>query len=955
MHFTIILFIISFFLFELGYPQNRKKIDSLLHQLEKVKEDTSKINTYLALYYEYHRVDNNQALDYALKAKDIARKTNHQMGLIRATYRAGNAYRSIGQLDLAKKELNISKTLAQASGNKRRIGLSTSGLARVYRDNNQIDSAAIYYLDALEIMASIGDRNSEARIQNELGTLYKRQKQYEKALVHYQKALAIVEDLDFKPGISACLSNIGDVHIQLNNYDKALTYLNEALFIKKETGDNLGASRTLENIGVIYNYKKKYEEADQYFNEALVLANEVKDPRQIINAKYNLAKNRFDALDFQEAVSIAKTVIQQAQTLKDLELLTESHKLLADAYARTNRMDLAYEHSTLHTQFKDSLYNKNLVKVTNDLEAKYQNEQNQKEIRYLKSENELNALQIQKRETERNYLIALAFVILIIASLLYNQYRIKQKSNKKLRELDQLKSNFFANISHEFRTPLTLILGPLEKKLSKTLNRKEKEEYGMMHRNAKRLLDLINQLLDLSKLEAGNLKLRVSKGNIANFLRTITSSFHSQAEQKGITYTIDIGKSNIQGYFDHDKVEKALYNLLSNAFKFTDKGTVTVSAILSKKAVKITVEDTGAGIAGEHLERIFNRFYQSDNSQTRKVGGSGIGLALTRELVELHHGTIEVKSEKGRGSEFQVTLPIDKKSYSTEEIVQEEKLYQAESSPVGTVSGSQTTYATQTEYEEDSPILLVVEDNAEVRSYIRESIDAGFRVAEAKDGKEGLETALKLVPDIIISDLMMPNINGNVLCKKLKTDERTSHIPVILLTARADIDSKIAGLETGADDYLIKPFNPKELNVRIKNLVGQRKKLRERFSRTVILQPKDIAITSADETFLKKVMEIIEKHMSDAEFSVETFQKEIGMSRMQLHRKLTALSNLSASEFIRVQRLKRASRLLKAKNANVSQVAYDVGFSNLSYFAKCFKGQFGQPPSEYATKQAVAE
>jgi DNA-binding response OmpR family regulator len=435
------------------------------------------------------------------------------------------------------------------------------------------------------------------------------------------------------------------------------------------------------------------------------------------------------------------------------------------------------------------------------------------------------------------------------------------------------------------------------------------------------------------------------------------------AEQKKIEFTFEAPSNPIFIYIDHDKLEKIICNLLSNALKFTNIGgkiTVTISETdnttnISQKSVKISVADTGIGIPPDKLYKIFNRFYQIDDTSNRQFEGSGIGLALTKELVELHRGKIFVESTPGKGTVFTLFLPYDKAAYNSNEIREitsetaapgEEKTdvqsLIPEPAPVSDTHSPQKV-------DESKPILLIVEDNPDVIEYIRHSLDDHYRTIEAKDGCEGLDVAANTIPDLIISDVMMPNMDGFQFCEKVKTNERTSHIPVILLTARAGEASKIEGLETGADDYITKPFSIHELSIRAKNLIEQRKKLREYFSQHTIKirEPEEMIKRSVDRQFLKRIISIIEQNLSDSAFGTPNLAREIGLSRSQLYRKLYAITNYAPNEFIRLLRLRRAEQLLRNKTGNVTEVAYEVGFNHISYFAKCFQQTFGYTPSEY--------
>ncbi|QMU28145.1 hybrid sensor histidine kinase/response regulator transcription factor [Adhaeribacter radiodurans] len=553
-----------------------------------------------------------------------------------------------------------------------------------------------------------------------------------------------------------------------------------------------------------------------------------------------------------------------------------------------------------------------------------------------------------------------------------NKRKLTQLKAEQLLEIERLKSRFFANISHELRTPLTLILSPLEKKL-RTLeaNHPDQADFRLMQRNGQRLLHLVNQLLDLSKLEAGKMKLETQQGDLVPFFHRITDAFASLAEDRKIHFTVLAPAESRWVSFDADKLEKILNNLLSNAFKFTlAHGEVT--AILTLKfsltplilpsekvflQAEFTVQDTGIGISPQQLELIFDRFHQVDNSLTREQEGTGIGLSLTRELVELHEGTIVVNSEPGKGSQFVVTLPLELvplwKQDGTEP-AQEESYPAFNAIPIQRAERVITKEVAPLESNHQVPLVLVVEDNADLRQFISQSLTefSFFEVIEAINGVEGLHQALEHIPDLIISDIMMPQMDGIALCHKLKTDEKTSHIPIVLLTAKASGDSKVEGLETGADDYLTKPFQLRELMVRLHNLIEGRRKLRERYSRQVRVQPKDIAITSADERFLTRAMVLLEQHIGEVDFSVERLGKEIGMSRMQLYRKLQALTGQSPSDFIKTMRLQYAAQLLVKNSGTVSEISYQVGFSSHSYFSKCFAEQYGRTPSEYVADQA---
>ncbi|CAN5639880.1 hypothetical protein BH09BAC4_BH09BAC4_04310 [soil metagenome] len=544
---------------------------------------------------------------------------------------------------------------------------------------------------------------------------------------------------------------------------------------------------------------------------------------------------------------------------------------------------------------------------------------------------------------------------------LSSQALIQEKQTQALQEMDTLKSRFFANLSHEFRTPLSIIKAAVEKLLQQDdPGYQRRSDYQLIERSAGRLLQLINQLLDLSRLEAGKLKVHPHPGEMIGFLQQIAGSFVSLFESKAITYHYSVSLQPVWVLMDSDKLEQIISNLLTNAYKFTPtKGQVRFSATIEAGyrgtcELQLIVEDTGIGIADDQLVRIFDRFYQVDDSATRSFEGTGIGLALVKELVDLHGGQINVESSLDSGTRFRLHLPLQ--TVPAEERIRQESPGQESqesasplSEPAVMPSLTRKQPAQIGKRSSHPEQLLVVEDNGDLRQFLVSQLSKSYNVLEVENGLDGYQIALQSIPDLIISDVMMPGLDGMELCERLKTDERTSHIPIILLTARADRESKLRGLETGADDYMSKPFGMEELQVRVRNLLDGRKKLRERFSRQITLQPTDLVVTSLDEQFLGKALAVTEANLANASFDVALFSREMGLSRTQLHRKLTALTEQSPNEFIRAIRLRRAAGLLQQQQGNVAEVSYQVGFSSPNYFTKCFRDVYGQTPTQYAS------
>ena len=566
--------------------------------------------------------------------------------------------------------------------------------------------------------------------------------------------------------------------------------------------------------------------------------------------------------------------------------------------------------------------------------------------------------------------IAYAIYVLVLGTLLWlglylllnrerlkAQYDLEHMELSKMQELDEMKSRFFANISHEFRSPLTLILGPLKGLMNSTQDHAQKEQFGLMIRNAQSLLSLINQLLDLSKLERGKMKLEASEQDIVEFLKPLVKSFTALANKKYIRYKIDLPSQRVLLYFDHDKLEKIVNNLLSNAFKYTpDFGTVELKLTEESNVVSLQVSDSGIGIPDDEAEYIFNRYYRVNNKQTTRNEGTGIGLSLARELAQLHKGSIMLVKGQQKGATFKVWLPKGDTHLTSDQIVdhQSDHVYweeiMHEDVPTETNDLDETIERIENEAN-NLPLILVVEDDKDISRYVRKILEEDYRVIEAEDGEQGIKSALNQIPDLIISDVMMPGTNGYKLCGILKNDLKTSHIPIILLTAKASNESAIEGFEHGADYYINKPFDPKVLLLRVKNILNTRDKIVKQFgSKSLHMEPKDIQMAKKDQEFLNRAVEIVELHISDSDFNVEDLGRELGLSRMQLYRKLKALIGKSANEFIRFIKLKRAAQLLDHGTMTISEITYKVGFNDLKYFRDCFKKQYGVNPSDYSGK-----
>lgn len=551
---------------------------------------------------------------------------------------------------------------------------------------------------------------------------------------------------------------------------------------------------------------------------------------------------------------------------------------------------------------------------------------------------------------------------------LQNKIKLKQMEQQNMENAHQMRIRMFTNFSHELRTPLSLIVGPLEDTLARVdLNQTVRESMQLVYKNTRRLLLLVNQLMDFRKQESGNLPLMAAKGDFIKFSEELTLAFTEMAKKRRINYSFKTENTEIKAWFDRILFEKVYFNLLSNSFKYTpDEGRIDVIvSLLSREDLKticggrcqslaelpgqfvqIVVKDNGTGIPATDSERIFSPFYQAQNNEVSPVG-TGIGLSLTRGIVEMHYGKIWVEGQDGEGSLFRVVFPAGPDHLKPEEKVAQHKNSEDIKNYVGDVSILDEEEVIETNHNRNKHSVLIVEDNKDVRNYIKKHLWKTYSVYEASNGEEGVERALQFMPDLVISDVMMPKMDGLQLCRKLKNDIHTSHIPIILLTARFAFQQVKEGFEIGADEYVTKPFSASSLLLKVKALIDNRERLKKLFERKSPVEIISADLPSIDDRFLKKVYEIVDQNISDADFNIEKFSEEIGMSRANLYRKIKALTNQSPNEFIKDLRLRIAIKYLRESSLTISEISYKAGFNSPAYFTNCFKKAYGVSPSEF--------
>ncbi len=983
---TILTFLIASFFICFTIVADSERIARLEKNLTE-SNDTSKVHTLLELATEYEYQDHEKAIEYTLEAKSHAEKLGYATGQIRSLYELAiisflkgdresarsyldrgidksleikddqqiasgyyhlsHYYEEEGDFPLALENLNKALLIFQENDQIKRVSQCFSSLGGIYKTLGQYEEALKYYFNALEIKQSINDQRGISIVFSNIGSVYLLTEKYDEASEYFHKAYEIDLSNDDQEGIVYTLTRIGVVNQKTGNYDEAIAYYDTALVLARQLNFRIDESILLGNIGSTLATLHKYAESLSYLFSALELKMELK---RIGSAAHTCNDICETYLYMDNPLEAKKYALQAIELSTDVDINQGRYGwlLLAECDYELGSYRSAYEHLLKANTLKDSIFSIESEARMHEMEVKYQTEIKESEIQNLIKEKEAV-------EFRRNTYIIAGLSSIVFLLVLYNSQRLKSRKNRQLlekeKELDRMKSRFFANISHEFRTPLTLILGPIDEMMANNGSPVFNKNLKVMKRNAGRLLNLVNQLLDLSKIESGKFKLKISKSDIISVVKGVAMSYHSMAEQRNIELTLDISPELLEMNYDREKLETVLTNLLSNAFKFTpDHGIISITANIElhgrSEVFRIIVTDSGRGIPEKDIDQIFNRFYQSDSNEFMQQEGSGIGLALSKELVELHGGRIYATSQRGEGTQVVFEIPTD---------IPDSHIISQKSSiarPIEATGFDELDGLEELELENEidhidaRPIVLIVEDHPDVQNYLRDILKNNYSIHVANNGLEGIEKAIEIIPDLIVSDVMMPIKNGYEVCRSIKTDEKTSHIPVILLTAKSDSEDKIEGLQALADDYITKPFLPKELTARIHNLINTRQELRKKYKKEGVLKPKDIASNTVDEQFLERLIEIVELNMGDEKFGVELLGDEMGMSRSQLHRKLKALLDQGPNQFIRSFRLQRAHELLIQHAATASEIAYQVGFGSPSYFTKCFHEEYGYTPTE---------
>ena len=927
------------------------KPDSTLYVIQKLKEYAVKENSVIGYHYFYFfksyyyslydETSNLDSVEFLLtKAIDYAKKLPFESVFEQAecfyslSYNCAIQYKN----DKALHYANEGYELTQKHDNTKGIGIMSMCLGNIYFYNlRKYDSALIYYKIA-DSSIRITDNESKdlAFLNTSMGQIFYEMKNFPKAMNYFLEAKRLYNIFNDDVNLHLMRDRIAAIRLENKENDLAISILDSNLIYYQKINYSLRIFETSSLLGYANKDAGRLNAILPNAEIALNTAVEMKDTFRIIES--TIEKSRFLLIlnKHEQSLKLATVADKLCDKMNYLHKKIETVDLLHRLQKEKGNYKEAYNLFAQYKILNDSALKKKQEEAALEIEEKYQAKQKGEELQTLKAQKELED---EQKKNQQNKLIGAVVLFGIACIVFFFLYRNRQKTAKKLEELDATKTRFFENISHEFRTPLTLIKLPVSQALKAKGNLSE-DELNIIHNNSSRLQNLIEDLLSLSELDAGKMVVNKEEERPFNQAQTLCSQFDSYATSKGISYYKVIENKNILANYDTSVLDKVLTNLISNAIKYSDMGgEVTARVTLENENLIMKISDTGQGISEEDQEKIFDRFYQV-GEKNEAIQGSGIGLALVKRVLELNNGSISVKSKVEEGSIFTAILPLEKIL-----TVDTSSSEYDNSATKDIVSNKKENFLDEVEIS-DKPKLLVTEDNKELLGYIKQLFQSDYHVVTAQNGKEGLEKSLEEIPDIIISDWMMPEMNGIELCQNIKTNTVTSHIPFVLLTAKADVKDKIKGYETGADSYFPKPFNFDELKAQIANLVSQREKLIEKFSDSNLI-PEGAKTNSLDVEFWNSFKSFIEENISDPDLSSITIADALSMSRMQLHRKLTALTGQSAVNIIRNQRMIKATQLLADPSVRVSEVCYEVGYTDKSAFSRSFKKEFGVTPTQF--------
>ena len=907
--------------------------NKVLAYSRQIKNAEYEVYAYLNIAYFYSQQNNTKKeLEILASALRLAEKSKASNAIVKIYYYAGDLYFNRKRnFDLAL--LYYQKAVDKCpQDNKSLLAALHNDIAKVYIAKCTDNLALQHALTSISLARSINYKHQVSEAYKTLGQIYSHQHKLMKAINCYSYCYNLGCDECPKIKFHHALLEVADAYLQLNNKPKALEYYNKSLKLASDFKSPLEQALSLFKLGNFYQLSDQTISL-KYYKNAFLFANQsknIKTIRDLADTLTTVYKGKHDFKAALEYQSLSKTLTESINVIEHQESMAE--------------WATRFEFEKLKTE--------------ND------------------SKEKLSNLEIKRQKTYRNSALIVSILLLILGWVIWRNYKNKKKhimlleDQKKqivdknleilaqveeitsqkdeierisndLHQADETKFRFFTNLSHEFRTPLTLILNPAKNLLDTIpLNGEYKKQVEYIYNNANKLYDLTNQIMDLQKLDAGKLQLKMEKDDLIEYCVGIISSFESLCDSKKVTIKLEANCSKALAVFDKDKVGKILINLLSNAIKFCfENSEIEVKIAITNNRFHLHISDRGIGIPANEINDVFKRYVQA--STNNYTGGTGIGLAYVKELVSFMKGNVTLESIENKGTNVSVEIPVDELEIKNENKLKLDIAFRNKTEKIKPFD--------ITEYTEDNQnkaIIQIVEDNDQLRGFIAKLFQNEYRVILANNGQDGIDTAIENIPDIIISDVMMPLKNGFELCTTLKNDERTSHIPIILLTAKDGAQSSIEGYHTGADDYIIKPFDNEILTLKVRNILNTRAAISKQFNAELNILPNTGSYADIDKNFMKKCIQFIESNIGNADFTVDMLASELGFSRSNLYRKILSLTTFNPAELIRNIRMQHAARLLITSGIRVNEVALEVGYDSAAKFSQAFKKHYGVLPSE---------
>lgn len=823
----------------------------------------------------------------------------------------------------------------------------------------QVDSLSIpnpelgfrYAQRAFLLSKDLGNIRFQIKALSLLGQTSQNQSKFKESISYYHRALTLGEKHKLIAATSSAMNGIGISYYYLNDLKKSEHYILRAAFYKKQAGEYDHYSSILTNLAGIYFSQGKYEKAmsllrevetvvsdlreynglcnvyntmgsiqqlgkhnldsaKYYFERSLELSIQHKLPESQLSAYHNLGGIQYQQQDFTNALINLNKSLNLSKSLHRDAMTLGIYRTLSELYVRKGDYKEALRYKELQLEISNSIFKTDKQKAIAELDVKYETSQKEKQIQEQE-------VKIQQAKNNENILIfAIVIAVLLMAAIVV-YFRLRKRAQQRFEEE---KTKLFENIVHEIRTPLSLINGPLQLIKQQVSNDGLAEQIEQIERNSDKLVDLVNELLDASKLEKGHYQLAYHNGNVSDFVENIVAGFRKEAELKNIDLHFYTTNSFDTVSFPANAFEKIVTNIVANALKYSPKGSLVTVSLTAENAqeVQLIVSDNGPGIPQQHQAKIFTRFYRVQNENA--IPGTGIGLSLVKELVALLKGTIQLKSEPGKGTEITIRFPVQPSSQQL------------------------TTFAESS----DKPNVLLVEDDAELGAFVSKLLEPHYTVAWAKNGHEGILQVEHDLPDLVLTDVMMPVKDGIQLLQRVKEQDLTNHIPVVIFSAKSSLESRLTGLKFGADAYLGKPFNPDELVLIVQNLLLTAQRNRQQFQQVLKQEERSFdERVKGTNAYTNQAIDLIISQLDNTDYSVNELATDMHISRSQLHRKLQTLTGFSTTNFIKMVRLEKAKDMLKTGQGNVTEVAYSCGFSSQSYFTKSFTEYFGEPPSKY--------